>query len=79
MNIGNQAVRFRDVRKITDPGLMKNDQKVSSDAAQDLKKSAAVNQTGGAESSSSASSANIMDSVGLSREMMAKLKKETKN
>lgn len=95
--VGNQTIRMRDVRKITDPSLMSNDQKVNDVTAQDLKLSGAVDNTkteGNKESAKAAPTApatsaaqpapaapvaksNIMDNVGLSREMMAKLAKET--
>lgn len=40
--VGNQTIRLRDVRKIVDAGLMKNDQKVSDVTSQDLKALAAA-------------------------------------
>jgi len=95
--VGNQTIRMRDVRKITDPSLMSNDQKVNDVTAQDLKVSGAMDNTkteGNKESAKAAPTApatsaaqpapaapvaksNILDNVGLSREMMAKLAKET--
>lgn len=88
--VGNQAIKMRDVRKITDPSLMSNDQKVTDVTAQDLKKQASTEETKKEASKESAKAApsvaanaappksNIMDNVGLSREMMAKLTKEMK-
>lgn len=90
--VGNQSIKMRDVRKITDPSLMSNDQKVTDVTAQDLKKDAPTDETKKEASKESANKAapsvaanpaapmksNIMDNVGLSREMMAKLTKEMK-
>lgn len=83
--VGTQTVKWRDVKKITDPSLLKNDQKVNEVQAQDLKKDNAVGETkntGNAEQAKTAPDAptatvsNIMDSVGLSREMMEQVAKE---
>lgn len=84
--VGNQSIKMRDVRKITDPSLMSNDQKVTDVTAQDLKNTTATEETkkeGNKESANAAPSvaamkSNIMDNVGLSREMMEKLGKEIK-
>ncbi len=88
--IGNQTIRLKDVRKIQDPSLMSNDQNIKDVTAQDLKKEAPVAETNNKEKSSAAKPANeatpaprasvnkIMDSVGMSRDMIAKLQKETK-
>lgn len=91
--VGNQTIRLKDVRKITDPSLMKNDQKINDVTAQDLKNNAAPSETGKEaskektqQSTSSAPDAatlaaaksKIMESVGLSRSMMEKIAKETK-
>lgn len=99
--VGNQSVRMRDVRKITDPSLMKNDQKVNDVSVQDLKKQPLPGKTNTEGNKESATAApanpvqedttaaqpapaatvaknNIMDNVGLSREMMTRLMKETK-
>lgn len=43
--VGNQTIRLKDVRKIVDPSLMKNDQKMSDVTSQDLKAGGAVPQT----------------------------------
>jgi flagellar basal-body rod modification protein FlgD len=103
--VGQQTIKMRDVRKITDASLMNNDQKINNVPAQDLKtqgekvntgkvhnaesaKQAAeatmtTPQAAGSEAPKGATTApkvasNIMDNVGLSREMMTKLMKETK-
>jgi len=84
--VGNQTIKMRDVRKITDPSLMSNDQKATDVTAQDLKKNAPTEETiketnkepAKAAPSVAAMKSNIMDNVGLSREMMAKLEKEMK-
>lgn len=87
--IGNQTVRLRDVKKITDPSLMNNDQNVQNVNAQDLKNPMQMNETNNKEAKSvvAASSdagapepqqkSKIMDQVGLSGEMMQKIAKET--
>ncbi|MNJ93208.1 Basal-body rod modification protein FlgD [compost metagenome] len=86
LHVGNQAIRFRDVRKITDPRLMSNDQKATDVTNLDLKKDDATGQTKqeGKQESQMASTApppvaksKIMDNVGLSRDMMEKIAKET--
>lgn len=89
--VGNQSVRLRDVKKIQDPSLMKNDQKVNNVVESNLKPEAAMNQTdgkqGAVESKSSDEGApeaptsieqNLMETVGMDRGMMNKLAKETK-
>lgn len=43
--IGNQTIRLRDVKKITDPSLMKNDQIVKDVTSLDLKKEAVAGDT----------------------------------
>ncbi len=43
--VGNQSVRLRDVKKIIDPSLMKNDQKLNNVSEQDLRNSGQVQQT----------------------------------
>lgn len=43
--IGNQTIRLRDVKRIMDPGLMKNDQIVKDVTSQDLKKEAVAGDT----------------------------------
>lgn len=86
LHIGNQAIRFSDVKKITDPRLMSNDQKATDVTNLDLKKDDATGQTkkeGSAElqktttASAPVAKSNIMETVGLSREMMEKIAKET--
>ena len=68
--VGNQSVRLRDIKKIQDPSLMKNDQKLNSVVESDLKKEAATNQT---------DSKNIANGVstGAAVENAAGPKKET--
>ena len=85
LHVGNQAIRFRDVQKITDPRLMSNDQKTNDVTSLDLKKEDAPAQTkkeGNGESKVDSTPApvvksNIMSAVGLSRDMMEKIAKET--
>lgn len=86
LHVGNQAIRFSDVKKITDPRLMSNDQKVNDVTNLDLKKDDAQGQTvkeGNVEqqkaspSPAPAAKSNILNTVGLSRDMMEKIAKET--
>ncbi len=77
--IGKQTLRLRDVRKIVDPvtqnqSLNQNDQKVNDVTDQDLKIDDQKKQN---ESVSAGIPAKVMDQVGLSSAMMAKLAKET--
>jgi hypothetical protein len=80
--IGNQTIRIKDVKKIMDPNLQ-NDQKKETAVPQDLKNNAVIaqnnNETEGApDPGPIAKVHNIMESVGLSRELMTKLEKETR-
>ncbi|WP_413575959.1 flagellar hook assembly protein FlgD [Bdellovibrio sp. HCB290] len=86
LNVGNQAIRFRDVKKITDPRLMRNDQNVNDVTNLDLKKDDVTGQTkkeanvvqqSSTTASAPAAKSKIMDTVGLSRDMMEKIAKET--
>ena len=91
--VGNQSVRMRDIKKIQDPSLMRNDQKINSVVESDLKKAGAVNETDnkqgvtaeppaelqGAPEAAPQFTQNLMDTVGMSREMMEKVAKETQN
>jgi len=98
--VGKQSVRLRDVKKIMDPSLMNNDQKVNEVTGQDLKSADAVGQTenknetaksptetpvsakANAEATDEGAPAapmksKLMENVGLSSGMMAKIAKET--
>lgn len=86
LHVGNQSIRFSDVKKITDPRLMSNDQKVNDVTNLDLKKDDAKGQTkkeGSVELQNNSTTpapvakSNIMNNVGLSRDMMDRLVKET--
>lgn len=86
LNVGNQAIRFRDVKKITDPRLMRNDQNVNDvtnldlkkdDATGQTKKEASVGQQSPSTAAAPAAKSKIMDTVGLSRDMIDKIAKET--
>lgn len=99
--VGNQSIKLKDVKKIVDPSLMKNDQKINNSSVQDLLKqqSAAQNSRNStAEGSAKVAASsnensdesqrakdpepepvgNLMDSIGMSREMMDRLQKETR-
>lgn len=86
LHVGNQAIRFSDVKKITDPRLTTTDQNIKDVTNLDLKKDDAKGQTvkeGNAELQNSSmnpapvAKSNIMNNVGLSRDMMEKIAKET--
>lgn len=89
--VGNQSVRLKDIKKIQDPSLMKNDQKVNSVVESNLKTAEATNQTDNKQSATEVSAPvegapdaplrlqqNLMETVGMSSEMKDKLAKETK-
>jgi flagellar basal-body rod modification protein FlgD len=84
--VGNQSIKLKDVKKIVDPSLMKNGQIVNKVSGQDLKNNKVTSQTKekvadedkGAQEPSLATASNLIDNVGMSRDMMAKLEKETK-
>lgn len=96
--VGNQSVRLKDIKKIQDPSLMKNDQKVNSVVESNLKTADATAQTDSKQSANGTSAEapsetstpvegapdaplklqqNLMETVGMSREMQNKLAKET--
>ncbi|MFP5520359.1 MAG: flagellar hook assembly protein FlgD [Bdellovibrionia bacterium] len=81
--VGNQTIRWRDVKRIIDPSLKRNDQNINDVTALDLKKDNAAGETKNVgneavkQSAPPAPSSNIMSSVGLSRDMMEKIAKET--
>ena len=82
--VGNQSVKLKDVKKIVDPSLMKNDQNIKNVTGQDLSNGAAAKQneekkaeSKGAEEPPQQTTSQLMDNVKMSREMMAKVIKET--
>lgn len=80
--VGTQTIRLRDVRKIVDPGLMRNDQNLSSQTPGQLKTTDTMQQTESKQTPANAApdkaaAPNLMDSVSLSREMMDKVQKES--
>lgn len=80
--VGSQTIRLRDVKRIIDPSLMKNDQKPQAAVSQDLKVPSALLQTDPRvqEGAPEAAPSNTMalENVGMSRELTNKLQKETK-
>ncbi len=83
--VGTQSVKLKDVKKIVDPSLMKNDQNVKNNSGQDLLKQPVASQNGEkgddglrAGDPVAPPASNLMNNVGMSRDMMAKLEKETK-
>ena len=82
--VGSQTVKLKDVKKIVDPSLMKNDQKLKSSVGPDLKKQPAALDTNkkaeelqGAGDAPIDGTSNMMTSIGMTREMMDKFQKET--
>ena len=84
LQVGNQTIKMRDVRQITDASLMKNDQNVKDVTNLDLKKTESPAQTNikpGTNTSPNVNQppgGNIMTDVAMSRELMDKVQKETK-
>lgn len=85
LQVGNQTIKMRDVRQITDSSLMKNDQNVNDVTSLDLKKADPQAQTHIKQGTNTSPNANppsgggnIMTDVAMSRELMGKLQKETK-
>lgn len=87
--VGNQTVRLKDLRKIVDPSLMKNDQKAENSTPKNLGDSGAAVQNGDIDAmvgkeevppapEAEAPKADLLSGVSLSREMMSRLEKETK-
>ncbi len=82
--VGTQSVKLKDVKKIVDPSLTKNGQISKTNVVQDLKNQQVASDNEGkgdekrAEDPPLQTTSNLMDSVGMSRDMMAKLEKETK-
>ena len=82
--VGNQSIKLKDVKKIVDPGLMKNDQNMKANQAQDLKNPLAATQNDKKDEDKRAEdpplqkTSNVMENVKMSRDMMAQLEKETK-
>lgn len=78
--VGTQSVKLKDIKKIVDPSLMNKDQSSSLD----LKNQQAVSENGDKQEVKRAgdpdptTQSNLMDSVGMSNEMMARVSKETK-
>jgi flagellar basal-body rod modification protein FlgD len=87
LHVGDQAIRFSDVQKITDPRLMSNDQNVNDLTKLDLKKNDATGQTnmeGIVESkaatvnSSPKANQKVMADLELSRDLKERIAKEKK-
>lgn len=87
--VGNQSVKLKDIKKIQDPSLMKNDQKVNSVVESNLKTAATTNETDIKQSATETSKPvegapdaplklqqNMMENVGMSSGMKDKLAKE---
>jgi flagellar basal-body rod modification protein FlgD len=80
--VGTQTIKLKDVKKIVDPSLMKNGQISKNQPGRDLNKQGDIRETNnkateGAEDAPMKSS--MMDNVGMTRDMMMKLAKETKS
>lgn len=80
--VGTQSVKLKDVKKIVDPSLMSNDQKKQIPATQDLKTQPAAleneNKSEQVAGDPEFTQASNLDSVGMSRDMIDKLAKETR-
>lgn len=81
--VGQQTIRLRDVRKIIDPSLMKNDQMSSSQTPGQLKSDDVTKQNEMKQEAplnaapEKAAASNLMNEVSLSREMMDRVQKES--
>lgn len=80
--VGTQSVKLKDVKKIIDPSLQKKDQKITNPKIQDLNKQIGAedtnNNAGAPEVDAVPNTQNLMDTVGMSRDMISRLAKETK-
>jgi flagellar basal-body rod modification protein FlgD len=83
--VGNQSIKLKDVKKIVDPSLMRNDQIAKTSAGQDLKNqhiTAQTKDTAGEDKRAGDAvkppAGNLMDNIKMSREMMDKVTKETR-
>lgn len=80
LQVGNQTVKLKDVKKIVDPSLMQNGQISKNQTGRDLKTQSASLQTENtaAEGAPEAKAKpSIMDNVGMSHDMLVKVAKET--
>ncbi len=84
--VGTQSIKLKDVKKIVDPSLMKNGQISKNIPGRDLNKQAGVAQTNNKAAEGADEGAqdkttkpSMMDNVGMSRDMMMKLAKETRS
>ena len=74
--VGNQTIKLKDVKKISDPSIKNNDQKITPAANPDLKSAGDTKENEGAPEAP-ISPSNLMTNVGMSNGMMEKFKKET--
>lgn len=84
--VGTQSIKLKDVKKIVDPSLMKNGQILKNIPGRDLNKQDAVAQTNNKTAEGADEGAqdkttkpSMMDNVGMTRDMMLKLAKETRS
>lgn len=85
LQVGNQAIKMKDVSQITDSSAKQNDQNLKNSTSLDLKKADGAAQTDITEENTSseqvprfAKKATVMTDVAMSPELMAKLQKEVK-
>jgi len=82
--VGTQSIKLKDVKKIVDPSLMKNDQNLKSAVGPDLKNQQVASENGEKQDEKRAGDpepipgGNLMGNVGMSRDMMSRLEKETR-
>lgn len=77
--VGDQSVKLKDVRKIVDPQILKNDQKSEKSTSDELKnaaKSAENERKGAPEAEEVKPVGNVMTGVAMAPDMMDKLQKE---
>jgi len=87
LQVGNQTIKMRDVRQITDSSAKNNDQNIKNVTGLDLKNDTEAAQNGiktDEETSIAATGAvnkatgNVMTDVAMSREFLNKLQKDVK-
>lgn len=75
--VGNRTVKFNDVRKIVDPSLKKDDQKLEKNVSQDLKVSPIPQDTVSKQHGSIAPAKGNLEQLAMARNMLNKVEKET--
>jgi flagellar basal-body rod modification protein FlgD len=75
--VGNRTVKFSDVRKIVDPRLKNDDQKIEKNVSQDLKVSPKTQETVNKGSVQNEPMKGNLDQIAMARGMLNRVEKET--